>query len=109
MVNNCVYNVQTHYVKIALYIFLQKSATHFFSCWIARLNMQKNYNNDNLQIKKSRIAHLLCQFVLLFIAAVGQIRVSFFFAILSFTRMAKNHFVPHGRIASHFPKIQKAW
>ena len=36
--------------------------------------------------KKSRIAHFSCKFVLLLVAAVGQIH---FFAVLSFARMAK--------------------
>ena len=35
----------------------------------------KKKNNDKLKIKKSRIANSSCQFVLLLIAAVDQIKV----------------------------------
>ena len=62
--------------------------------------MRKTNNNRNLRIKKSHITQLLCQFVLLLIAAVGQVRV---FAILCFAIIAENRFAPPDRVAPPSP------
>ena len=43
---------------------------------------KKNNNNDNLRIKKSHSTHFLHQFVLLSIAAVGQVKVFLPFLVL---------------------------
>ena len=78
---------------------LQKNARYFLPLLIVRSKTQNKYNNDNNKIKKSIIAHISDQFVLLLIAAVGEIKV--FFGIQSFARTG-TCFAPPGHALSHF-------
>ena len=67
MANNCTFDVHSHYVKSALYL---------FCC-----GMLGPLNNDKLETKKSRIVYISRQFVALLIAAVGQISFLLFLGL----------------------------
>ena len=98
LVNNCTYNVQVYYVKIAFY-FLQKNSR------LLDQKMRKNYTNDKPKIKKNPFVHFSCQLVLLFIAAIGQIK-SFFF-LLSFARTGTCPLWPTWPHCPTFPYISR--
>ena len=54
----------------------------FFLVELLDLICEKNHNNGNLKIKKSSTANFLCQFVLLLIVDVDQIKVFLSFLAL---------------------------
>ena len=54
LVNNCTFNVQSHYINIAFYFYLQRNARQFFSSWIVR----KYRKIKRIIISKSRQAPL---------------------------------------------------
>ena len=68
--NNDIYNAQSDCVRIALYFFCKRMLKNAYFVELLDKNA-KNYNDDNLNIKKSIIPHFSCQFALLLFTVVG--------------------------------------